>query len=381
MPGLGISRVTDITRMDRLGVPVYASVRPRGLSLRVHAGKGLLHAEARIGALMEAIEFAVLEHVTARGADGRMRVHELMAQLPDGLGIVDFAPRMGVPVLPEQWIDVVRCEDLGGGPPVWLPAELVLLPWAPDDGPPLFGWTSNGLASGNSLEEATLHALFELLERDAMAINTADEAAVRLDNADLPEPFCTWARQWQQLGVELIVRYVPNDFGLPCFDAYVFEPASADVNLAIGSALHFDREIALARAVSEAAQSRLSFIHGARDDIVHFYAKYVKVDDDARRAAEAQLLASLRATLRPMVISEVPDHACSTPADALAELLQRLSRLGFSRVFRCRLGLADHGVDLQGLHVVKVVVPRCEVAPSTHLRMGPRLLERVLGRV
>ena len=56
MPALGISRVTDITRLDRLGLPVHASVRPRGRTLRVHAGKGMLVDEARVGALMEAVE-------------------------------------------------------------------------------------------------------------------------------------------------------------------------------------------------------------------------------------------------------------------------------------------------------------------------------------
>ena len=61
MPVLGISRVTDITRMDRLGLPVFASVRPRSRTLHVHAGKGVNAVEARVGALMEAVEYAAAE--------------------------------------------------------------------------------------------------------------------------------------------------------------------------------------------------------------------------------------------------------------------------------------------------------------------------------
>src|SRR5689334_12365620 len=60
---LGITRVTDITRLDRIGIPVFASIRPgaqRG-SLCVHAGKGLTLLEAMASAWMEAIEFAMAE--------------------------------------------------------------------------------------------------------------------------------------------------------------------------------------------------------------------------------------------------------------------------------------------------------------------------------
>ena len=58
--GLGISRVTDITRLDRVGVPVYVSIRPGAQpgSLCVNAGKGMHPLEAQVGAYMEAIEFA-----------------------------------------------------------------------------------------------------------------------------------------------------------------------------------------------------------------------------------------------------------------------------------------------------------------------------------
>src|SRR4026208_582474 len=58
---LGITRVTNVTRLDRVGIPVFCSIRPdaqRG-SLCVNAGKGLTEEEACVGAYMEAIEFAL----------------------------------------------------------------------------------------------------------------------------------------------------------------------------------------------------------------------------------------------------------------------------------------------------------------------------------
>ena len=64
---LGITRVTEITRLDVVGVPVFASIRPDALpgSLCVNAGKGMSVDEARVGAYMEAIEFAFAD-LTAR---------------------------------------------------------------------------------------------------------------------------------------------------------------------------------------------------------------------------------------------------------------------------------------------------------------------------
>src|SRR5687768_14092846 len=60
---LGISRVTDITRLDRIGIPVFTSVRPTAVegSLCVNAGKGVRAIDAKVGAYMEAIEFAIAE--------------------------------------------------------------------------------------------------------------------------------------------------------------------------------------------------------------------------------------------------------------------------------------------------------------------------------
>ena len=58
------TRVTDITRLDWAGVPVYASIRPEAYpgSLCVNAGKGVTPLEAQVGAYMEAIEYAFAEY-------------------------------------------------------------------------------------------------------------------------------------------------------------------------------------------------------------------------------------------------------------------------------------------------------------------------------
>jgi ribosomal protein S12 methylthiotransferase accessory factor len=372
---LGISRVTNITRLDRLGVPVYTSVRPRGRVLRVHAGKGVRDVEARAGALMEALEFAVAEAAALATPNETVSVAEWTAQFGGTLRLVDFAPRLGQRIDPADRLPVVRCEILDSGASALLPRELVLLEPAPPAGPPLFGVTTNGLASGNSVAEATLHALLEVLERDATTLQAARDESAWVDPGALPAPFGRWAGAWARLGVELIVRQLPNAFGLPCYGAYLHEAASSDVNLAHGSGLHLDARIALARAVCEAAQSRLSFIHGGRDDIGYFYAQRIEAGAEAWQQAQAARLETARDQRRVAPAPAADTGSPVRPEPALQQVLARLAERGFGPVFRYVFPSPG-----QGLQVVRVVVARCESFSSGGGRMGPRLLALATGR-
>jgi ribosomal protein S12 methylthiotransferase accessory factor len=375
MGQLGITRVTDITRLDKLGLPVHASVRPRGRGLRVHAGKGLRAAESRIGALMEAIEFAAAD--PARNPPGRpVPVGELQAGWDGIFRFVDLAPRRDVAVTATQALPVHDCEDLVQRRTTALPTELLFVTDAAPDASPIFGSSSNGVASGNSVDEATLHGILEVLERDALSLDEARRASRRVVDASLPPRFVEMAAAWRRRGVHLVVRQVPNDIGLPCFTAHLVEPESADINLSMGSGLHLDREIALTRAVCEAAQSRLSTLHGGRDDIVEYYAKYVQRDPARRRHDEGRLVAELEdeaGAVRFADLDQAP-VADRTLPELLDDLLQRLRAHGFTSVLRHRFA-----ADLDGLHALRIVIPRCECLAADARRMGPRLLAAVTG--
>jgi ribosomal protein S12 methylthiotransferase accessory factor len=124
-PQLGITRVTEITRLDSLGLPVFTSIRPdaaRG-SLCVSSGKGWRSIDAEVGAYMEAIELALAEPrrciatvslLTPRGVlDGSTRVD----------AILDFCPREGAEIDVDAPLACVAAEELYGGASVWIPAE------------------------------------------------------------------------------------------------------------------------------------------------------------------------------------------------------------------------------------------------------------------
>ena len=374
MPSLGISRVTDITRLDRLGLPVYASVRPRARGIRVTAGKGVSADEARASALMEAVEHAVADPHLYEWQGRRLSLRDITRQFDDCVGIADFGSTMCPTPDRKRMVTTTSCECVDRSGEYQIPAELVFYPYADAESAlGLFGSTTNGLASGNSVAEATLHGLLEVMERDAVAMNRAHDVSLSVDTAGLPEPFLGFAARWHEMGVELSVRSIPNTFGLPCFRAGLYERSSTDVNLAAGTGLHVDRNIALSRAICEAAQSRLSTLHGGRDDITRFYTKY-RLAPDLRAGMESRVVDNMFDESRRIVFESIPRRMSSgrSVTAVLNDVLDSLRRAGLPLVLR-----HSFPMPLNGLHVVKVVVPMTELVDGDSRRIGRRLLKRI----
>jgi ribosomal protein S12 methylthiotransferase accessory factor len=251
----GITRIADLTGLDVLGVPVYAGVRPGAATVTVSAGKGVTPLLARISAAMESIEVAVAETWEPEAVP-----YDVTTLALQRMSIVTAETTL-------VWVTARRCRD---GRPVLLPAAAVgLCGWAQDVwSPRRFVTASNGLASGNDLTEATLHGLLELVERDAVAgiagVAVEDRTGLDLDsvadpvNRSLLDRFAR-SRLW----CEVVV--VPAPAGIHCFVAYLWHPDMPQ--LFGGSGAHRSASIALSRALTEAAQSRLSCISGGRDDI------------------------------------------------------------------------------------------------------------------
>lgn len=373
----GVTRVTDITPLDRLGLPVFAGVRPRAQLVGVHAGKGLEPVDAAVGAAMEAIEMAVAEPDATPWQVQWSSLREWGRDMARWARPVDLAPVLGWAGDVDAPMACVACEVLGtASDHVLLPADLVFLPCTQAHASP-FHWSGTGLASGNDVDEATLHALLEVLERDALAMDAPVHRSAWVEPGSLPRWLRLRAARWARAGVELAVRQLWSPTGLPCYEAWLHEPASESVDLAGGSGLHPDAELALTRAVCEAAQSRLTSIHGGREDVSLAFAKYRQrprwKPSPAERALQARLFR------REPAVRWEPRPALGAGATGLDQVLHdvctRLAAAGLGPVFRYRFDAPD----LDGLQVVKVVVAGCEEQEAEPVRMGPRLLERVLG--
>lgn len=265
----GVTRLADITGLDRIGLPVWQAVRPAGRALSVHQGKGASHEAAQIGALCEAIESHCAEHALV---DGPLCPPEALARGARSPDMTDYArlrerpPQAG----PVQWCEAV---DALTGKPLFLPHLIVSLDFTRGL-PNAFERISAGLGAGPDQDRAVETALLELIERDAVGAWKRSSPAERMDSAIIPgtiriEWFAAWRDRLRTLGIVLEAYRIPSFTGVPVVRCVVGGEQAfvGGWRRFGGDAAHPDPERALFKAFAEAVQSRLTFIAGVRDDI------------------------------------------------------------------------------------------------------------------
>ncbi len=268
----GITRLARQTGLDRIGIPCYSAIRPAATTLSTSQGKGIDDAAAQASALMEAIEFAVAER--ARPQTRRATSAELAAR-----GEAYFDPERllpaDAPLLPDQPIHWLEGRSWPSGAPIWMPLDAVSLGGDAADLPTI-GRSSNGLASGNCSEEALFHAICELVERDATSLwslltdpaRLATEFAID-DVAD--ETVRDLGARIAAAGLQLRLFDQTTDLGVPSVMAVIIENgggAARAFDMAAGYGAHPVGSRAIVRAITEAAQTRITNIAGGRDDFL-----------------------------------------------------------------------------------------------------------------
>jgi ribosomal protein S12 methylthiotransferase accessory factor len=375
---VGISRVTEITRLDRVGVPVFASIRPdaQSGSLCVNAGKGLTVAEARVGAYMEAIEFAFAEYNRSGIRVRTARAREIYDGSDRPEAILDFCPTMETEIELDAPVACVEASDICSKSKFLVPAELVFLPYPLAlDGNTYFGSTSNGLSSGNSILEASIHGLTEVIERDIRSFQSVDDQSLLVQGNSLPPLIANIVTNLSSVGLALYVRTVKNMFGMPFFMAVVAEPESNNpIYINGGYGCHPCSLIALTRAVCEAVQSRLSFIHGGRDELIERYQRFDGWSDQERTAYAGRLLAKVSRSEPAISFAEVEDYTdvAEDLESTLELLLASLAKNGLHHVLR-----VVYTPKSGPLQVVRILVPGLEYFTETTTRIGPRLRDYV----
>jgi ribosomal protein S12 methylthiotransferase accessory factor len=371
---VGVVRVTDTTGLDRIGVPVFAAIRPdaEDRSLCVSAGKGLTRAEALVGAYMEAIELAFAEKRRAGVEIVAAGVRDILDGSTRRDAIADFCPDADALFGNGTVVDCAVAADIRTGRSVLVPAEKVVFPHvkALHGARTFFSSDGNGIASGNSLDEATVHGLAEVIERDVTSYHNVSDASELILAGELPAEIAELAERLDAIGFDLWLRHLPNRFGLPTIMAALRERGVA-WGIHFGHGCHPHRSIALVRAVTESIQHRLSMIHGGRDDIHRTMEVRAQmsprsghdfVDRHAARAAS-----TAHGSVR---FGELPDYS-QTVTDipsALALLLDKLAENGLPWALRVKLGPDDLPITL-----VRVLVPGCELFGHGISNVGPRL--------
>lgn len=362
-----------------------------------NAGKGTTPAQARTGALCEAIEryCASLQGDEVRklarcidfpAGDALMpnRLMNLSAK-QFAMRAQDNARTFGNPFvnIPAPLLEDEFCE----WSPLWSATELAVK-WAPTQslyyGYPYAGhWIAipdtNGVAAGNTRTEAFVHAFLEVLERDAVSMwwyNRLRCAGVDLESAARDVPLVARVvRQEQRRGRACWALDLSFDLGVNIF-AFMSRQAAGGGEVCLGFGAHFDAEIALSRAICEHGQlwgmieSRRVDGDGDRDGDGASIARAAPAFRDLSPAFSAWLA---RTTTADPAFGYLLPAGAKTWRDAphnraLDLPAQRAACMALVEAKEWQLYLADFTRPGIGLAVLRVMIPQLR---SMHRRLGP----------
>jgi ribosomal protein S12 methylthiotransferase accessory factor len=366
---LGITRLARQTGLDDIGIPCFTAIRPNSKTLAANQGKGIDDDSAMTSAAMEALEYAVAENPTAprrRASINELRREETRFHWPERL-------------LPKAWqrdddlaLSWVEGFDYFTGAPVFVPFDAVAIG---QDELELPGITvsTNGLASGNTESEAIFHALCELVERDASALSAlaSDEALRRAQIR--PEEFADPAiddllARIRNAGCALTLFDLTTNIGVPVIQAVIFDDVSESqrhFDLSAGVGCHPSAVRAALRAITEAAQTRLTNIAGSRDDF--HPAEYRFGLDPSLLVYRGGMAAG----------AHQPAPACPLGSSAAAFSAFLAERLLARKIND--ITVVPLGGERYGSAVVKVLAPRLEdKSCNVNWRPGPRALSAML---
>ena len=373
LSAFGVTRIANLTGLDRIGVPVVMVCRPNSRSSAVFHGKGVDMAAAKASGIMEAIETWHAEHMQLPLRLGSLTEVRQACNVADVGNMASTTATRFHANLPILWVEG---DDLFSGRRTWVPYETVhmnaTLPEPQGSG--CFAASTNGLASGNHLLEATSHALCEVVERDSLTLwrrrSPATQDQMRLDLSSVRNDACqNILNRFLHASLDAVVWDVTSELGIPAFQCLVSDATGEISHIGQGSGCHPAADIALLRALTEAVQVRTTYIVGSREDIK--YADYHHTTLAGRNR-------SARALMRP--VESMRDFASIASfefADLKAEVDWILRRLGEGGI---RQAIAvDLTQPVFGIPVVRVVVPGLE--GSDHLAdYSPGVRARAIER-
>jgi oxazoline/thiazoline synthase len=372
-----VSQVRDFEVMGERPARIVTAVQPAPEHLAASArrlaprdlafGKGYHRAQAVIGCIGEAIErYSIMQG----GADliiGSTR--ELGDEVIDPRLLLNFSARQysyraelnalhgGFNWIPLEfdptkrigWVRVVSMIDTKNR---LVPAAYCYFGNKQDAGRQFIRADTNGCASGNSVRDAQLRALLELIERDAAAIwwyNRVPRPLVDLDSFAVPmfEDFKSWA---SRAGRILRVLDITTDLDIPAYVAISARDPSGDC-IAFGFGCHADACRGIAHALIEMYQMCVLFETAFEGDELTGF-------EDAQRRAAARWLRE--ETLETQNFMEPFGSRCACDYGPLAPAQKHdpLDHLVWSLQ---RHGLESYYVELTrrdiGLPVVRAVVP------------------------
>jgi len=338
----------------------------------VSQGKGIDLDAATASGLMECAELYHAEHIELPLKLGSMAELSHSHRFAE----IERLPRVNGQHFNRDVVTLwVEGREMISGETRWLPFECVRANYTvpPPPGSGFFDCSSNGLGSGNSLNEAIHHGICEIVERDATALwNRMPAARRRHSGVDLdsaPDGQCRDVlKKLACADFDVAAWEITSDVGVPAFFSLIADGRDRSGHCGIGAAAHPVAEIALLKALIEAAQVRTTYVSGARDDLA--IEEYGETYRENRRRHADRLLAERSATKQVACIGQTQPQGV---AQSVPWLIERLRSVGVTELITVDLTKEDIG-----LPVVRVVIPGLE-GPDDHDGYVPGARARLMS--
>lgn len=369
---IGVTRIANITDLDRIGIPVFSSIRPSAAegAISVYSGKGSNEVQARISAMMESFERCLAERSGVNKNVQESIVSKEFIETPEIASgshslIEPHSLLLSEKLMPASRIEWTTGWDLLKKEEVLVPSNAVYHPYdTPGLSVKLFRTNTNGLAAGNTIEEAIFHGLLEVLERDALSIaefNRFPGKEIVLTEDD-GENY-RLAQMCKEKGIDIKLWLLFHDTDVPTVVAALDDVQLKDPALLVmGAGSHLDPSIAVRRAITEAAQSRVVQIHGAREDTER--EKFVR---DIGYERIKRMNSYWYEEGEKVYLKDIKDLSNDRPCANIALLLEKIDNVAERAV------VVDLSRKSIGVPVVRIIVPTFEVYTIDRERMGGRI--------
>ena len=360
---IGITRTSNITHLDRIKIPVYTSVRPLAHegAVSVYAGKGPTEIHAKVSSIMEAIE----RYSAEKQDDDKTVIKQFDEN--DCLNPEDL-------ILPKNSYHNEEIEWSEGysvvtGEKIYIPSNAVFHPYNQENVKHIFLSNTNGLASGNTLEEAIFHGMMEVVERDSWSLFEAFKENKREINCENSsnEYIQTLIEKFSNANVSIKLIDLTSENNIPTIGAVSEDLSLKDpALLTLGIGTHLDPEIAAIRSITEVAQSRATQIHGTREDTTRAnllretgYDRMKRINKHWFRESEEKI-----------DLDDMVDYSQDTFKENIEKTMKMLEISGVNDAFYVDLTRSIN------VPVVRAIIPGMEVFSVDQTRVGKRLIPK-----
>ncbi|UUX91251.1 YcaO-related McrA-glycine thioamidation protein [Methanoplanus endosymbiosus] len=347
---IGVTEVRDLTACDRVKIPVYSAITPdnRPGAPREHTGKGVTPADAETAAIMNAVESYCAEYrgerlITgsyenfgpARAVDPRELI---LPQEPENNQLLYWSP---------VW-DILNEEE------VLIPANAIYHPYDPPGmANQLFKSSTTGLAAGNNMEEAILHAMYQIIEKDAISIAESKRMLGRRLVIDTEGTAKDLLNKFKENGIEIHLWLLDGKTSVPVVAAAADDTETKDpAMLVTGTGAHLSPEIAVIRALTGIAKSRASLIADKNENA----AKNLMIQKAGYERLKRINKMWFKENEDTIKISDIPDSSTDSIDGDIKRVTEEVERHA-DRICACDLTKTS-------IPVVKLVIPGFEV---THM--------------